>query len=296
MKRVRQRLLERERPPYALPTLFTVGTLFCGYYCLMKTVQAMSLPPEAAGQAAQFFDAAAKAIGIAVFTDGVDGRIARATGATSEFGKEIDSLADCITFGVAPATLAFAWGIRTPEMMEGLWLAQYLPSLGYFIAFLYLTCGAARLARFNVQKNPRPKNPGRPGRGYFVGLPIPAAAGMLAAVIHFRQGDPISSWWPGGVLWTALIGLLAFLMVCTWRYSSFKGMNLMRRPSVGVIFLASIVYLIWNFSEPVLLLMATTFVGSGIVTRLTWLWKKDKPQAPDGPSEEPSEEPTEQPT
>ena len=146
--------------------------------------------------AARHYDYAARAIGIAVFTDGVDGRIARATGATSEFGKEIDSLADCITFGVAPAALAFAWGIRTPELNKSLWLGDYLPALGYFIAFLYLTCGAARLARFNVQKNPKPKNPGRPGRRYFVGLPIPAAAGMLAAVVHFRGGVPIENRWP----------------------------------------------------------------------------------------------------
>lgn len=284
MKAVRRRLMERETPPYALPTLFTVGTLFCGYYCIMKTVQAISLPPEAADLAARYYDNAAKAIGIAVFTDGVDGRIARATGATSEFGKEIDSLADCITFGVAPAALAFAWGIRTPELHKTLWLSDVLPAIGYFIAFLFLTCGAARLARFNVQKDPVPTNPGRPGRRYFVGLPIPSAAGMLAAVVHFRGGSPIENWWPSGVLWVALIGLLAFLMVSTWRYSSFKDLNLMRKPSLGVIFLASLVYLIWNFSQVVLLAMATAFVGSGIVTRILYYAKRGR-SSPKKPTE-----------
>ena len=199
--RVGRPMLDREKPPYALPTMLTAGTLFCGYFCLMKTVQAISLPPEAAAQAARFYDHAAMAIGIAVLTDGLDGRVARATGATSEFGREIDSLADAITFGVAPATLAFAWGIRSPELQTGLWLGAYLPGLGYLLAFLFMLCGAARLARFNVQKNPQPKNPGRPGKRYFVGMPIPASAGMLAAVVHARSGVPIENWWPNGALW-----------------------------------------------------------------------------------------------
>jgi len=135
---------DRENPPYALPALFTAGTLFCGYYCLMKTVQAISLPAESADLAARLYDHASIAIGLAVFTDGLDGRVARATGAVSDFGREIDSLADCTTFGVAPATLAFAWGIRAPEMRPELWLGQFLPGLGYLVAFLFLLCGGNR--------------------------------------------------------------------------------------------------------------------------------------------------------
>ena len=103
---------KQPRRTYSLPTVFTVGTLFCGYYCLMKTVQAISLPPSMGDEAARLYNHAALAIGLAVFTDGMDGRIARMTNAVSDFGREIDSLADAITFGVAPATLAFAWGIR----------------------------------------------------------------------------------------------------------------------------------------------------------------------------------------
>ena len=257
-----------QRRPYALPTIFTVGTLFCGYYCLMKTVQAISLPAEALDEAARLYNHAAIAIGLAVFTDGMDGRIARMTNAVSDFGREIDSLADVISFGVAPATLAFAWGIRSPEVLPNAWLGDWLARLGYLVTFLYLTCGAARLARFNVQKNPRPKNPGRPGRRYFVGLPIPPAAGMIAAVIHFRDGYPIQNWWPGGLLWLVLIGMLAFLMVSTWRYTSLKDVHVLQIPSLlMVVVFATLIYLVWNFSQPVLFSMALAYVASGIVAR-----------------------------
>lgn len=115
------KLRQNRNRVYALPTLFTAGTLFCGYYCLMKTVQAISLPAGMEAEAALLYDHASLAIGLAVFTDGMDGKIARMTNAVSEFGREIDSLADVITFGVAPATLAFAWGIRAPELASDLW-------------------------------------------------------------------------------------------------------------------------------------------------------------------------------
>ena len=290
--RIPRPTIDKERPPYALPAMFTAGTLFCGYYCLMKTVQAISLPPEAALLAARYYDHAAMAVGIAVLTDGLDGRIARATGATSDFGKEIDSLADVITFGVAPATLAFAWGIRAPEMRPDLWLGEYLPRLGYFLSFLFMLCGAARLARFNVQKNPQPKNPGKPGGRYFVGLPIPAAAGMLAAVIHFRAGSPIENWWPNGVLWLGLMGLLSFLMICSWRYSSFKDLNLMRKPALGVVALGTAIFLVWNFSRWTLLALASVFMTSGIYSRIAWWLRRDKslPAASDGQPAESGEE------
>ena len=290
--RLNRRLLDRERPPYALPTVFTVGTLFLGYYCLMKTVQAISLPADSAAQAARLYDHAALAIGLAVFTDGMDGRIARATGAVSDFGREIDSLADVITFGVAPAILAVAWGVRPAELRPDLWLANVLPGLGYLVAFLYLTCGAARLARFNVQKNPLPRNPGRPGRRYFVGMPIPAGAAMIAAVIHACGGEPLQRWWPSGILWLLLIGVLSYFMVSRWRWSSFKDVNFMRAPVVGVIFLATVIFLIWNFSQPVLLVMASVFVLTGVYSQLTWLFRRNRTQPA---QEQPSEEETSAP-
>ena len=114
------------------------------------------------------------AIGAAVLLDGLDGRIARMTNTTSDFGREMDSLADVISFGIAPAVLAFAWGVQFVDGSLAAALAATSSSQpGYFVAFLFLLCGAARLARFNMQKNPIPKNPGRPNRKYFVGLPIP---------------------------------------------------------------------------------------------------------------------------
>jgi CDP-diacylglycerol--serine O-phosphatidyltransferase len=257
------------RGAYALPSVFTAGTIFCGFYSIMKTVHAISLPSDQLSQAAVQFDVASLAIGVAVFTDGMDGRIARLTNAVSEFGKELDSLADVITFGVAPALLAFSWGIRTIDPATGGPLNEPLTRIGYFLTFLFLVCGAARLARFNVQRNPVPKNPGRSGRKYFVGLPIPSAAGMLAAVVHFLGGYPVRSWAPWGVLWLCLIGLLSFLMVCTWRYNAFKEINLLQQRSwVTVVLIAMMIYLIWNFSQPVLLALAATYVASGIVIRL----------------------------
>jgi CDP-diacylglycerol--serine O-phosphatidyltransferase len=257
------------RGAYALPSLFTAGTIFCGYFSIMKTVGGIGMPPEKLVEQAANYNMAALAIGVAVFTDGMDGRIARMTNACSDFGRELDSLADVITFGVAPGLLAFAWGVRAIDPATGGMFTENLLRVAYLLLFLFVVCGAARLARFNVQKNPVPKNPGRFGRKYFVGLPIPMAAGMLAAVVHAFGGFPVESWMPWGVMWLGLVALLSFLMVCTWRYNSFKDFNLgQRRSFVSVILLAGFIYLVWNFSQAVLLAMSVTYVGSGIVIRI----------------------------
>ena len=136
------------------------------------------------------------------------------------------------------------------------------------MAFLFLLCGAARLARFNIQKNPIPKNPGRPDRKYFVGLPIPAAAGMVAAVVYAFDAVPIS-WWPLSVVWLALLALLGFLMVSTWRYYSFKGISL-SQPYTPLIFVAvgGLICAIWFHAQPVLLALMTAYVASGIAIRI----------------------------
>jgi CDP-diacylglycerol--serine O-phosphatidyltransferase len=180
----------------------------------------------------------------------------------------MDSLADVISFGIAPAVLAFAWGIQFLDASIDPTIREQVIRLGYFISFLFLLCGSARLARFNVQKNPIPKNPGKPDRKYFVGLAIPAAAGMVAAVVYAAGSSPIH-YWPFAVVWLALLAMLSLLMVSTWRYYSFKDINLLRpRSPLMVIVLGSMIYLIWNYSQVMLLAMAATYVASGIIIRI----------------------------
>ena len=218
--------------------------------------------------AAADFEVAAKTIGLAVVLDGLDGRIARMTNTTSEFGRELDSLADIISFGLAPAILAYTWGVQFVSGISGSVPLDQLQRAGKFLAFLFLLCGAARLARFNIQKNPKPRNPGRADRKYFVGLPIPAGAGMVAAVVYSLDSYPLTSFVPA-VLWLALLGMLAFLMVSTWRYYSFKDLNLMRpRSTLILVVMGGVIYGIWNWSQPVLLIITSVYVGSGIFIRL----------------------------
>ena len=255
------------RAAYALPSLFTSANIFLGFYALLAVFQGAVLMAQDIFAAAIQFRYAAIAIGAAVFFDGLDGRIARLTNTTSDFGRELDSLADVITFGIAPAGLAFIWGVHFVRPAPGP-ISDYLNRAGYFLSFLYLLCGAARLARFNIQHNPVLKNPGRPDRKYFAGLPIPAAAGAIAAVIYAADGVPID-WWPLSAAWLALAGLLGFLMVSTWRYPSFKELNLARpRSPLILLLIGSLILLIWNFSQPVLIGVAGCYVASGIAIRL----------------------------
>jgi CDP-diacylglycerol--serine O-phosphatidyltransferase len=253
---------------YALPTLFTAGNILLGYLSILRSFRGAMLAASGGAGAAEHFTIAAETIGVAVFLDGLDGRIARMTNTASDFGREMDSLADVISFGIAPAVLAFAWGVQFVDTSIAESIRHQLYSAGYFIAFLFLLCGAARLARFNVQKNPIPKNPGHPDRKYFVGLPIPAAALMVAAVVFAWGAQPLA-WWPLSVAWLALLVLLSFLMVSTWRYHSFKGINL-TKPYTPLIFvlLGGLIYGIWNWPQPVLLAVASGYVSSGIFIRI----------------------------
>ena len=256
------------RAAYALPTLFTAGNTFLGFYAVLEVFQGALQMLGDATRAAHHFQTAAIAIGAAVFLDGLDGRIARMTNTVSDFGREMDSLADVITFGIAPAVLAFAWGVEFVNPSLDRSTLDYLHRAGYFVSFIYLLCGAARLARFNIQKNPVPKNPGRKDRKYFVGLPIPAAAAIVAAVVYASDSDPLRSW-IFSAAWLALLGLLSFLMVSTWRYPSFKDLSLTQpRSPLTVVMVGSLIYLIWNFSQPVLLGMTVCYVGSGILIRV----------------------------
>jgi len=153
--------------------------------------------------------------------------------------------------------------------------------MGKLLSFLFLACGAARLARFNIQKNPMPSNPGAPHRRYFVGLPIPAGAGMVAAVIFAMGSLPITEpvW---SVVWVALLGLLSFLMISAWRYWSFKDLNLLRpRSPLILVLMCLVIYAIWNWAHVMLLVLASIYVSSGIVIRVGGIIRRGgKPKPP----------------
>src|SRR5882724_12171550 len=206
---------------YILPSLFTMANLAAGYYAILQVMHG------SIGEA-WHFDFAAKAIGFAVLFDGLDGRIARMTKTSSDFGRELDSLADVITFGLAPALLAWSWGFRQLPAVLAPQLLSKLGQLGAIASFLFLMAGTSRLARFNITANPQPSNPGRPGKKYFVGMPIPAGAGVIAAVVHFSSGDPIASWWTA-LTWMLMVVAVGYLMVSTWRFYSFKEIDWRRR-------------------------------------------------------------------
>ena len=262
----------RRRPSrgmYILPSLFTAGNIAFGFYALTQSVQG------AAGGGAACFDRAALSIGLAVLADGLDGRVARMTNTTSDFGKELDSLADVITFGIAPALLAYVWGFRMipPDAYPD--LRQKMLALGLVVCFLFLICGACRLARFNISINPQPRNPGRPDRKYFVGMPIPAGAGVIASVIHCFQGSPIDSPWVS-IVWLLLIAGTGFLMVSRWRFWSGKELNLGgRHPFQTVVLLALVIAVIAFFSRYALIALALTYLVSGVLARLAYSWGRE---------------------
>ena len=258
---------------YILPSVFTAGNIAAGYYAITQSL-------EGTMQAPHHFDFAALAIGFAIPFDAIDGRIARMTDTTSEFGKELDSLADVITFGVAPSILAFTWGFRMLPMGMDPIHRQKLVQLGAFVCFLFLICGAARLARFNISHNPLPANPGKPDRKYFVGMPIPAAAGVIAAVVHFFKGTPVPSWWLS-LIWMALVGLIGFLMVSTWRFWSGKEINLANRhPFQLMIALGAVIYALVAFSQVLLFVLAFIYMFSGIFMRAAYSWTRNRKTTP----------------
>ena len=203
-----------------LPTLFTIGNLFLGFSAI---IQALRLN----------FEGAAQLIVVAVIFDMLDGRIARMTGTTSEFGAQLDSLADIVSFGVAPAIIAYQWGLATLHR-------------SFLAAFFFVMCAAIRLARFNVQ---RKVVDGR----YFVGLPSPAAAGFVISIVYFRP-EPLSDRLGAG-LTMALLIVGAFLMVSTLRYWSFKTFDLRsRRSYFAMVGIAALLALI--ATEPAWALLA----------------------------------------
>ncbi len=258
---------------YILPSLFTTANIAAGFYAILQTVHGSTGEPW-------HMDFAADAIGFAVLFDGLDGRIARMTNTASDFGRELDSLADVITFGVAPALLAWMWGFHLLPLVVAPELRQKITELGSVACFAFLIAGASRLARFNIAKNPQPSNPGRPGKKYFVGMPIPAGAGVIAAVVHFAAGEPVTSWITA-VSWLMMVVVIGYLMVSTWRFYSFKDIDFgSRRPFRLVVLLAVVVALIARFSRPTLFCIATLYMASGVLWRLQWIFRRKTPPAP----------------
>jgi len=243
---------------YVLPALFTVGNIFCGYLCLDFALKGS-------------FATGAALVFVAAFLDGIDGRVARMTRTTSAFGEQLDSLADVVSFGVAPSFLVYRWGLSSFDR------------LGLAVAFIFLVCGACRLARFNVQLHVVDKR-------YFVGLPIPAAAGTLAGLIWIFSESPAEE---VKAAFLPVTVILSFLMVSTFRYRSFKDIDLRSRrsallvPLVGLVLAAILWRPPWAFGA-----LLVCYALSAPVTRLLALrpssfsrrGSKPRDTAPDPPS------------
>ena len=258
---------------YILPSLFTTANIAAGFYAILQTVHGVS------GEA-WHLDFAAKAIGFAVLFDGLDGRTARMTNTASDFGRELDSLADVIAFGVAPALLAWMWGFHLLPSSIAPELRLRITELGSIACFAFLMTGASRLARFNITKNPEPSNPGRPGKKYFVGMPIPAGAGVIAAVVHFSAGEHLTSW-VTAMSWLMMVVVVGYLMVSTWRFYSFKDIDFRsRRPFRLIVLFGVVGASIWFFSRPVLFAIAILYMASGVLWRLQWIFRHKTPPSP----------------
>src|SRR5436305_1923178 len=252
---------------YVIPTLFTAANIAMGFLAMLSAIRGYQAVTVDADLAAHYFDIGAIAIGLAILFDTLDGRVARMTRTATEIGVQFDSLADVLTFGIAPVALMFSWAIA-PVMPEG--SSEY--RLGVFLLFMYLMCGTFRLARFNLQATrPRVLLEGTPkiDKKNFVGLPIPPAAGLLASIVHFAP-TPLSVYsdeWPRfyTIMIMTLIALLGILMVSTIKYSSFKNAGTGRRSFYLILLIAAIGMSIWLYSRYALLVLSVGYVSHGVV-------------------------------
>jgi CDP-diacylglycerol--serine O-phosphatidyltransferase len=274
---------------YLLPSAFTAANIGMGYFAVMAALRGFQMldgvslgqpfDAEAAHKLAAatvHFDNASRAIGWAILFDTLDGRIARLTKTTTEIGIQFDSIADVLTFGIAPAVLVYAWGYGS-TFADG----SQPHKLGWFLSFMFLICGALRLARFNVQATrPRPLAEGsaKVDKKSFLGLPIPAAAGLLAALIHFAPrpllayGSDYATLYAGILM--GVVAVLGALMVSTIRYSSFKTLGAGKRSTIMVMpLIAAVGMLVWLFSRYVLLTIVLLYVLHGILFRVFALFR-----------------------
>ena len=218
---------------YLLPSLFTVANMFCGFLSVVESSRG-------------HFERSAVLLLVAIFADVLDGRIARLTGTTTAFGEAYDSLADVVSFGVAPALLAFQWG---------LW---EVPRIGMAVAFLFLVAGSIRLARFNVKHSDSVD---------FIGLPIPAGAGAIAMLV-LMSPTPVTH--PAFIpVVVAFVLGLSLLMVSNLPYKSFKNVNLRRKWPAPTLFLIALVFSLITLTPHVLSLLAAVYILSAPVAVLT---------------------------
>ena len=240
-----------------LPSLFTIGNLFLGFSAIIQALR-------------NEYEIAAQLIVVAVIFDMLDGRIARLTGTASEFGAQLDSLSDIVSFGVAPAIIAYQWGLATLHK-------------SFLAAFFFVMCAAIRLARFNVQ---RKVVDGR----YFVGLPSPAAAGFVISIVYFHP-EPLSDRIGAGFTMTMLV-IGAFLMVSTLRYWSFKTFDLKsRRSYFSMVGIAAVLALVATEPAWALLLWACGYTSSGPAGYLIGLVRRKGDGGSGAPAEAPAPTP-----
>lgn len=252
---------------YVIPTLFTAANVAMGYLAILSSIRGFSVAATNPELAASYFNSAGLAIGLAILFDTVDGRIARATRTATEIGVQFDSLADVLTFGIAPTALIYAWAIG-PTFTEN----SPGHNLGVLLLFAYLMCGAFRLARFNLQATrPRVLLEGTPkiDKKAFVGLPIPPAGGLLAALVHFSPA-PLSSHGTVAAHYYSyalfvLVGTLAVLMVSTIRYTSMKSAGKGRQGFFLVLLIAGIGMGVYFYSQYALLAIAGIYVAHGVI-------------------------------
>ncbi len=265
---------------YLIPSAFTAANIGMGFYAVMSALRGFQFVGTGVEadllRAESYLNAAAIAIGLAVLCDMLDGRIARMTKTTTEIGVQLDSIADVVTFGLAPAVLAYVWGYGA-SLQEGSAIHRF----AWFLSFMYLMCGAFRLARFNVQSSrPRILAEGtiKVDKKSFVGLPIPVAGGLIAALIHFAP-VPLVYYGPQrsevySILLMTLVGLLGLLMVSTLRFPSFKNVGSRKRSMRTIILVVAIGMLILLYSKYVLLGLAVTYILHGLLSRIVGMFRR----------------------
>jgi CDP-diacylglycerol--serine O-phosphatidyltransferase len=236
----------RRRGIYLLPNLVTTGALFAGFYSIIASIHGD-------------FRASAWAVFIAMFLDGLDGRVARMTSTSSEFGKQFDSLSDMVAFGLAPAVVIYQWGVTRLSEYGEIWVR-----LGWLAAFLYVAAAAFRLARFNT-------NVGWTDRRYFQGLASPAAAACVVSTVWVSTVYGIDGLIAlvSGITITAL---MAVLMMSRFRYLSFKDIKPGHRVRYGrVLLIPLVIGVIWV--EPPLntFVLLCTYAASGPAV---WFWRR----------------------